>query len=264
MKMANMLKEGAKMTDNETLLQNRLVDLKERCEKGGHYTSTAFLTLAEQDVFFKTFPMLNEDEFTLWGGFPEAERKVLRFGSEKTLWYEEEFPICCVEITPTAKKFAEKLSHRDVLGAIMNLGIERNLLGDIIVKEDVYYVICLTRISEYITEELKKIRHTTVRCGISEKMPEGAMPDVQILNPVVSSLRADGIVSKVFHLSRNESEALFSRGLVFVNGRETIKGSILLKDGDLVSVRGNGKFRFSGTSHVTGKGNYSITIEKYI
>ena len=75
-------------------------------------------------------------------GTEGCERQMLRFGSEETLGYEEAFPISCVVIRPSAPKFAEELTHRDFLGALMNLGIERDVLGDIIVRDAVGYVFC--------------------------------------------------------------------------------------------------------------------------
>lgn len=66
---------------------------------------------------------------TLYGGREEAERKILRFGSEAELGYEQPFPICCIRIRPLSAKFADKLSHRDYLGALMNLGIERSTMA---------------------------------------------------------------------------------------------------------------------------------------
>lgn len=72
---------------------------------------------------------------TLYGGREEAERKILRFGSEAELGYEQPFPICCIRIRPLSAKFADKLSHRDYLGALMNLGIERSTIGDILPGE---------------------------------------------------------------------------------------------------------------------------------
>ncbi|MBQ8281907.1 MAG: hypothetical protein IJZ25_05875 [Lachnospiraceae bacterium] len=252
------------MTPEETLLQKRFADLKRQSELNNRYTYTGFLNLAEQELFYKTFSTIAARECMLWGGFEDAERKVLRFGSPETLWYDEEFPLTCIVIKPVSRKFAEKLSHRDVLGALMNLGIERNLLGDIVVKEHVCYVMCLSRIADFIVEELRRIKHTEVNCSLSETMPEDASPDLQELSLIVSSLRADGLISKVFHMSRNESDIMFSRGLVFVNGREASKSSVNLKAGDVVSVRGHGKFRFSGAIHETKKGNLSVTVYKYV
>ena len=81
---------------------------------------------------------------------------MLRFGSEETLGYEEAFPISCVVIRPSAPKFAEELTHRDFLGALMNLGIERDVLGDIIVRGAVGYVFCEDAMADY----LEKKHHT--------------------------------------------------------------------------------------------------------
>lgn len=252
------------MTPEETLLQKRFADLRRQSALNNRYTYTGFLTLAEQELFYQSIPQISVQEFRLWGGFTEAERKVLRFGSPEALWYDEDFPLTCIVIRPVSVKFAEKLSHRDVLGALMNLGIERSLLGDIVIKENYCYVMCLTRIADFITRELGRIKHTEVICSLSETMPEDATPNLQELSLIVTSMRADGIISKVFHLSRNESDTMFSRGLVFINGREASKSSVNLKPEDVVSVRGYGKFRFSEVSHETKKGNLSVKVYKYI
>ncbi|MGN0165848.1 MAG: YlmH/Sll1252 family protein [Lachnospiraceae bacterium] len=252
------------MTSDELQLQKRFEDLKRQSESNNRYTYTGFLTLAEQELFFVTMPRLLPEAYSLYGGFPDAERKVLRFGSPEQLWYEEEFPVSCIEIRPVSAKFAEKLSHRDVLGALMNLGIERSLLGDIAVKEKVCYVMCLSKIAEYITEQLGRIRHTEVNCYLSDSVPKDAAPDMQELSLISGSLRADGIISKVFHLSRAESEGLFTKGYVFANGRQVKKASVLLKENDVVSVRGYGKFRFGKVSHETRKGNLGITVYLYV
>jgi len=252
------------MTPEETILKKRFADLKRQSELNNRYTYSNFLNLAEQELFYQTMPQISVQEFRLWGGFTDAERKVLRFGSPETLWYNEDFPLTCIVMKPVSVKFAEKLSHRDVLGALMNLGIERSLLGDIVIKESCCYVMCLTRIADFIICELSRIRHTDVTCSLSETIPEDAAPDLLELSLIVTSLRADGLVSKVFHLSRNESDMMFSRKMVFVNGREVPKSSANLKPGDVVSVRGYGKFRFSDVSHETKKGNLSVTVYKYI
>lgn len=252
------------MSPEDLKLQKRFMDLAKRCESNNQYTFTGFLSQVEQEVFFCTLPALDVKEFNLWGGYEEAERKVLRFGSPQRLFYEEEFPISCVMVEPASVRFAEKLTHRDILGALMNLGIERKLLGDILIKENIYYIICLSRIADYIVENLGKIKHTMVECKKSESMPEGVAPELKELNLIVSSLRADGIISKVFHLSRNESESLFVKGRVFINGREALKSSVMLKAGDRVSVRGYGKFLFQEKAHETRKGNISVVIQKYI
>lgn len=252
------------MTDEELQLQKRLIELSARCENGNVYTYSSFLSLGEQEVFYQTVPKLGCRSFKLFGGYDEAERKLVRFGSEDELWYDEEVPVSCIEIKPLLLKFADKLNHRDILGAVMNLGIERRLVGDIVVKENEYYLFCQSSIAEFITDSLSKIRHTSVSCMVTESVPEGVKPSLQDIRLVVSSTRCDGVVAKVFHVSRSESETLFNREVVFINGRKASKGSVTLSEGDVVSVRGFGKFRLSELGGETRKGNISVVVQKYI
>ena len=124
-------------TKEEQQLKNRIKDLADKSFRQNVYTFTGFLGLSEQDLFWK---MIQKGELSyaahkLFGGYEEAERVIVRFGAEDDLGYEEDFPIVCVHIKPLIVKFADALSHRDFLGALMNLGIERSTLGDIRVVE---------------------------------------------------------------------------------------------------------------------------------
>ena len=107
-------------------LKNRIRELADKSYNQNQYTFTGFLGLAEQDALWQVEREVKFAGITLYGGREEAERKILRFGSEAELGYEQPFPICCIRIRPLSAKFADKLSHRDYLGALMNLGIERS------------------------------------------------------------------------------------------------------------------------------------------
>ncbi len=113
-------------------LKNRIRELADKSYNQNQYTFTGFLGLAEQDALWQVEREVKFAGITLYGGREEAERKLLRFGSEAELGYEQHFPICCIRIRPLSAKFADKLSHRDYLGALMNLGIERSTIGDIL------------------------------------------------------------------------------------------------------------------------------------
>lgn len=252
------------MNDEETKLARRLKELAARSFNNGIYTFTDFLGLAEQNVFFTILPGLLCSGYELFGGSEEAERRVIRFGSPDELMYDEDFPVCCIRIKPLMKKFADELSHRDVLGAVMNLGIERSTIGDISIKEDAVYVMCLEKISEYICENLNRIKRTSVSSEVIKELPEELRPEFAEVVIHCHSLRADGIISKLFNISRNESSALFEKSMVYINGKTSIKSGVMLKDGDRVSVRGYGKFIYEGDCHVTRKGNYRVIIKKYV
>lgn len=252
------------MNAEDEFLQKRIVDLANQSYRNNVYTFTGFLNPAEQDLFYRALPEIGEVEYTFFGGVDGCERQVLRFGGEESLGYEESFPISCIEMKPLMLKFAETLSHRDFLGALMNLGVERTTLGDIFLEGKTGYVFCLKKVEEYIVQNLTKIRHTTVKCTILKEIPKAAAPKLEPVTLIVSSLRLDGIIAKHFHLSRSQSLLLFREKKVFVNGRCMENNSGVCKEDDVVSVRGFGKFIYKGCLHETKKGNLSIALEKYV
>lgn len=252
------------MGTEEEFLQKRFVDLANQSYRNNIYTFTGFLSVSEQDLFYRTAPQIGGISYAFFGGVEGCERQMLRFGAREQLGYEEDFPICCVEIKPTAPKFADKLSHRDFLGALMNLGIERNTLGDIFITDKIGYVFCHEKVADYMLINVDRIRHTTVKCQLLAEPPETVKPTLKQENLIVSSERLDGIVAKLFHLSRSQSLLLFREKKVFVNGRCMENNSGVCRDGDIVSVRGHGKFVYHGPVHETKKGNLSISLERYV
>lgn len=245
-------------------MKQRFIDLANTCYQNGHYTFTHFLTLAEIDEFYQIKGDLSFVGTALYGGSEFAERQILRFGDEEMFGYEEEFPICLVHCRPLTPKFAENLGHRDVLGALMNLGIERDVIGDIWIKEKDCYFFCLESMKEYICENLTKIRHTNVVCMDADTLPGEFHPELKGEEYVIASERCDALISKVFNLSRSKCIPLFQEKKVFVNGRQFENNSGALKAGDVVSVRGYGKFVYQGVIRETKKGRFTIAIEKYV
>ena len=153
-------------------LKNRIRELAEKSYQQNQYTFTGFLGLAEQDALWQVEREVKFAGITLYGGREQAERRILRFGNEADLGYEQPFPISCIRIRPLSVKFADKLSHRDYLGALMNLGIERSTIGDILPGEKEAYLFCQDTISGFICDKLEQIRHTHVKCEIVDAAAE--------------------------------------------------------------------------------------------
>lgn len=252
------------MQKQDSFIEKRIVDLANQSYRNHVYTFTGFLSPDEQDIFYRIQPQIGQIAYTLYGGVEGCERQVLRFGSEETLGYPEEFPIDCVQIRPLMPKFADKLTHRDFLGALMNLGIERSTLGDIIVKDACAYLFCLSKVTSYIMQNLSKIRHTNVKCEQMKEPPQAVRPRLEPQSLIVGSPRLDGVIAKLYHLSRSQSVTLFRDKKVFVNGRCTENNSGSCKEGDVISVRGFGKFVYNGSIHETKKGNLSISVSRYV
>ncbi len=252
------------MNDEVTILKKRFLELAKRSYQNNMYVFTDFLTISEQAAFFEIEKELSYAGWKLWGGLESCERRMLRFGSEENFGYEEAFPISCIQIRPLIKKFADDLNHRDFLGALMHLGIERNVLGDILIRDKEAFLLCEDSMAQYIAEHLDKVRHTSVSCTLSEEIPRGIEPELESQELITSSNRADSIVSKVYQLSRSQSLTLFREKKVFVDGRQYENNSGILKEGNLVSVRGYGRFIYRGVIQETKKGRIRIEIERYV
>ncbi|MBR3150312.1 MAG: hypothetical protein IKF64_09080 [Eubacterium sp.] len=244
--------------NDEEILTSRLEDLSRRAYERNYAVFSDFLNLEE---ISKLSSLLLPSKHTLFGGYDGAERCVAGFGDDIK---DCDFPIVCVEISPLQQKFADKLSHRDFLGALMNTGINRNTLGDIIINDNTGYLFCLKSISEYVTDNLTRIKHTTVSCKIIDALPDCAKKAPEDRELIVPSMRADAVISALYHLSRNDAKTLFSQDKVFVNHRQIASGSHILKDGDTVSVRGFGKFTVREQLRSTKKERLVIRIEVYV
>lgn len=251
------------MEDRPEQLQKRFLELAERAYQNGTYVFTPFLGIQEQSVFYKMEKMLPPVPWEAFGGMKGCERRMVRFGSEGLCGYEQPFPIACIAVRPRSAQFAEPLTHRDFLGALMGLGIERDTLGDIVVRECEAYVFCEERLAPFLTETLNEVRRTHVRCVIAEAPPEGALFRLEPKTVQVASVRADTLCAHVWNLSRGESLALFRAGRVFLNGRLCESGAATPREGDLLSVRGYGRFVYRGVLGITKKGKYNALTEVY-
>ena len=243
------------MNENE-LTKKRLTELSHRAFEKGYTTFSDFLNLEEISLLKS---LHTESEYNLYGGYDNADRCVASFGECE----EYQYPISCIKIEPANQKFADELSHRDFLGALMNLGINRSTLGDIIVTNNTGYLFCLNSIKEYILQNLDRIKHTTVRCTESVLPAEIAEKKPEPVELTVSSQRVDIIVAAVFKLSRNSVTQLVNQEKVFINSKIAYKESLTLKSGDIVSVRGKGKFIFDGEIRQTKKNKSVIGIRLY-
>ena len=244
-------------------LKNRFHDLADRSFRQGMFTFTGFLGLSEQDVFWKEESRLKYACYEVSGGCEDAERAVIRFGSAEELGYEMAFPIVCVHIEPLQAKFADELSHRDFLGALMNLGIERVTLGDIKAGEKEAYLFCLDSVAEFICENLTKIKHTNVKCSVVAEAGSIPKEEPASMNIQVQTLRADAVLAKVYGMSRERSLELFRAGKVYVDGRLCENNSRILKAGETVNARGFGKFVLKGEARETRKGKLSVEADVY-
>ena len=252
------------MSDESELLKKRFVELAKKSYNCGIYTFTDFLGLAEQSLFDSVKNDTRGIPYTIFGGTDGCERVMVRFGSEEECGYDMPFPIATVKFSPVSPKFSDKLTHRDFLGAILNLGIERKLVGDIVIRDNVGYVFLRDDIAEYVRGELSRIKHTDVRAELIDELPEGDLYKTETRRVQANGERLDAIVAKVFCLSREDAQRLFVKGFVFIGGRETQNTSVIPKVGDVISVRGYGRMIYRGYDSLTRKGKLNILVDVYV
>ena len=252
------------MREDYTLEKKRFLELARKSYNSSIYTFTDFLGLGEQSAFAEIQRDLAGIPYTAFGGTNGCERVMIRFGSEELCGYEMPFPISIVLCQPLSDKFAEKLSHRDFLGAILNLGIDRSVLGDIAIVDKCAYLFVKEGMAEFVADGLTKVRKTAVKCCIVDSAPEGTLYNTKEVRVQAVGERIDALVAKVFSISRDDSATLFSRGLVFISGKCCESVSHKLKEGDIVSVRGYGRFIYRGVEGHTKKGKLNILIEQYV
>lgn len=247
------------MNENDKHIVSRFKELSERSFNRGIWTFSDFLSLAEQSLVESSA----ESEYLLWGGYENAERKIAAFGSEAICGYKEELPIKIVKIEPVSKKFADTLTHRDFLGALMSLGVKREVTGDILIKDNIGYVLCLDTISEFIKDNISQVKHTSVKCEILDELPDIAKTEPVSKELLVSSERLDAVISAVFNLSRSDAKELFSDKKIFSDSREVSSPAAAVSEGSIISVRGKGRFKYNGIVRQTKKGRMSISVEIY-
>lgn len=216
-----------------------------------------FLNEREQYIISARFNYAS-DRLCFFGGYENAQRKIM-CASDFEVSYDEFL------IDKLCYKFREQddLSHRDFLGSLMGLGIERSCVGDIVVGKGYAAVFVKSEVSGYIKSQLNKIGRCGVKLISEDECELSYEPDTVILSYIVSSMRLDAVVAAVAKLSRTKAASMISSGKVFTNYTENNNLSYILKPGDILTIRGKGKFIIKEQSSQTKKGRLKINIEHY-
>ena len=245
---------------NEERLK-RIKELEARSFERGIFTFSDFMSPTS---LYEATLILKVGKYTVFGGEEFAERKMIRFGDMNDFGYEEPFPITVLQIALQGGKFASPISHRDVLGAVLNLGIERQKLGDIFVNGNFSYIIAEKLVAELIKEELKTVGRNKVEVSEVERVPSEFAPSKKQMQFSVASNRVDAVLCKTYSLSREDGVGLFNKGFVAINGKPCESPSKPLKEGDVVTARGYGKLVFEGEGGLSKKGKLYVTISRFI
>lgn len=200
--------------------------------------------------------ILHLEDCIFWGGFDDAQRVI--FGSN--VQSKDDFPIVAIKFT---YKEEFKLTHRDILGALMALGIERATVGDILTFEGYSIVFVKADIAQYIMSEVSKIGRVGVNSYVQDINKINFVSDFEIVDLTLSSLRLDVLVSGLCNLSRDKSQSLIKADFVSVNHKITDNVSATLKVGDVITIRKYGKFVFTDEKGFSKKGKVKISVKHF-
>ena len=246
------------MTKEENILLNQIEDKKRQCEEQYCVSYTAFLDIHQCAL------AENEYKFTkhiLYGGYDDAERRIMIFLPD----YMDDIDESPLEILRvTIPKGGKELGHRDYLGSILSLGIDRNITGDIIVRKDGADIIILKSMEEFLLSHYDQAGHThlTTRIVPIEELDLGEV-HTHIKRDTVASLRLDNVIGSAFHLSRTKAQECIKSGVVFVNNIECDKPDKDIAEGDKIVLRGKGKAVLKAVGARTRKDRIGIDLEIY-
>ncbi len=249
---------------NQMLLRH-FQDLSRAASQRNSMMYTDFLNLDELSLLQAHAREL-DGAVQFYGGQTSSERQVACFLPDWSDSGEDaSFPISCIRVHLPGVKFASKtLSHRDYLGAILGLGIDRSKIGDIIVEYKGAYFFCISNIASFLLDELTQVGRQSVHCEqiAEEQAPVEAKQEE--IRATVSSCRLDAVVGAAFHISRKLSQELIEGGRVYLNARQIQSSHHTPEEGAVISVRGYGKFLYAGETGQSKKGRLQIRLLKYI
>ena len=251
---------------DERLLLSRVLDKAERCRTRSVPEYTGFLSPAEQAMVQDALRFYGDVRFVFRGGFEGAERNICFFLPE---WMDEEYLTPDTEETITAVSAdisrANGISHRDVLGSLMGIGLTREKLGDILIADGAAQCVLLKSAADIILSQWEGIgRYNISSKEIALSELSVKPPQLKHITDTVATLRLDAVMSSGFSLSRTKASEYISAGRVAVNHRDCLKGDKSVAEGDIITCRGLGKCILREVSGTSKKGRTIIKMDRYI
>ena len=245
-----------KKSDDE-LLVDRVYDLIAQSATRHKPKFTHFLNERECYIAEK---IAKDYNCMFFGGYDNAKRKILGVFSEFSEIDKNIFPFDCIRIDYRKQ---DTISHRDILGSLMGLQIERHCIGDIIVNEGFSYVFAESSVAEHILNEITKVGRVGVKLSIENEPIIEVKDNFVDLHGTVSSFRADAIVAFAANLSRSKAQSLIASKGIMLNYEEIHDINKQMREGDIFSIQGIGKYLFAEVGKNTRSGRIHILLKKY-
>ena len=248
---------------SDKLFAARLSDLTEQSRRQGYCVFSSFLDerqCAEAEAWCRK--NTGELMYRLWGGFPDARRRMLAVYPD---YYDEsileEYPFACLTFTYRKE---DRLTHRDFLGTFMGMQLKREVIGDIVAGEGKAQAFFTEVAAKLVMSSVSKIGRVGVKVSSDRPFELEVKQEYKKIIGTVASLRLDCLVSLAVHVSRDNAAGLIRSEKVDVNHFTASSVSHELNEGDVISVRGSGRYILSAVRGVSGKGRIHVEVLKYI
>ncbi len=248
------------ITDFEQIKNmKRVLDLIEIVIRDYSIQSTDFLDPYSIRLAESILNRFDSIAYTVFGGFKEAERKIVIIYPDYHYLIEDEIPLTPLRL----KGDLSDLNHRDFLGAILGQGITRSKLGDILVAKESVDIVVKEEVKNFILVNLKKIGNKNFSIEeIKFSHIQYVEDEYETINTTISSLRLDVYISSAYNLSRKDSQNIITSKRAKVNFEPISKVSYELVEGDLVSLRGYGRSRLYRVVGLSKKNRLKVEIRK--
>ena len=252
------------MTKEEQILSATLRDRCRQAENRGLPTHTGFLSPAEL-ALAESFCIAEKARFVLDGGYEDAERRICIFLPRDFDAEERLAPDLLCILKVGAPKGSRELTHRDYLGAILGLGVDRSVVGDILVRKDGADIIVLREMAGYLAQNFCSAGRASVGVEIAELSElDAGEQRTEEFRDTVASLRLDSIAAGAFRMARGKAQEAIRMGLVSVNGRQVLKPDSEVDEGDRISFRGKGKTVLTEVGGRTRKDRISVVFTRFL
>jgi RNA-binding protein YlmH len=258
-----VLKRIPKVEDK--LLVAKILDKYALAEKIKKSTTSELLDPYQRSILEKSFELCGIIDYFFFGGYSGAERTVVVFCPYNMPDNIDQEFSGLFEVLQIKPKSRDNLSHRDYLGSLMGLGIKREKIGDILVRDDFCFVVVLKDIAEYIKYNLAKVGNVHVEIQTADAGELGmSQPKVKEISSTVASLRLDSVASVGFGMSRSKIADFIRAEKVYVNWETSNSVKKLVKEGDTISIRGKGRVVLEKIGNTTKKDRIHILMKKFI
>lgn len=248
------------MKEDEVLLAG-IEDKISQCLENYMVTHSLFLDMRQRTLADALCRQHKGLRYRFYGGYDDAERAVAVFLPDYAELADHD-PLALLRITQAGQR---ALTHRDYLGSLMGLGIKREIIGDILVRDNGADIVVLREMGEFLLYNYEKAGRTSLKAEIVSIgdiiVPENRFEEKR---DTVASLRLDNVVASAFSFSRGRAAEAIQGGLVFVNGLQSDKADRQIKEGDKLVLRGKGKVLLKAVGGVTKKDRISIVLHKYV